>query len=501
MSNAVSSKRFTPFLSKSRFIKGMQCHKALWFQTHRPELKQEASASLQAIFDSGHEVGTLAQQLFPGGVEVPFDGVTLSDQVEQTRSLIASGIDTIYEAAFSHDNIFVKADILHRTVNGWKIGEVKSSTKAKEVYVNDAAVQYHVISGCGIPVSDIGLVLIDTGYVRHGDIDPQGLFKWVDVTEKVLSRQGAIVAEAKAQRTMLCGTEPAIDIGPHCSEPYECDFAKHCWQHIPSPSVFDFSDIGKPDAFELYRQGIIKMEDVPPTLLKWRQQLQLDGFLHNNEVVDAGAVQKFMNELWYPLVFLDFETTYMTPIPLFDGTSPYQQVPFQYSLHMQYGPDSELQHHEFLAPTHSDPREEFLNDLLAAIPEDSCILIWNVAFESKILRALAQEFPQHQERIDVIIDNMVDLMSPFRSKNIYHWQFDGSYSLKYVLPALVPELSYDSLTINNGSMASDAWLTMRESEDADEIERLRRGLLEYCHLDTLAMVKILEKMKAMVNVK
>lgn len=233
---------FIPFLSKSRFIKGMQCHKALWFQTHRPDLKLETPPEIQAIFDTGHEIGALAQQLFSGGVEVLFDGISLSDQIEQTRALIDSGAETIYEAAFSHNNIFCKADILHRTADGWKLGEVKSSTKAKDVYINDAAVQYHIITGCGIKVSNVGLVLIDTSYVRKGEIEPNKLFKWVDVTDEVLSRQENIVKEAAAQRTMLCGPEPVIDIGPHCSAPYECDYVHHCWEHIPSPSVFDFVD-------------------------------------------------------------------------------------------------------------------------------------------------------------------------------------------------------------------------------------------------------------------
>ena len=429
MSGTIPLKAFTPFLSKSRFIKGMQCHKALWFQTHRPDLKLETPPDIQAIFDVGHEIGALAQQLCPGGVEIPFDGVPLSEQIEQTRKLIESDIDTIYEAAFSHDNIFVKADILHRTAEGWRLGEVKSATKAKEVYINDVAVQYHVITGCGVPISSVDLVLIDTSYIRNGEVDPSKLFKWVDVTDKVIERQEVIIMEAAAQRSMLCDSEPLIDIGPHCSKPYECDYAHHCWQHIPSPSVFDFVDLGKPDPFKLYQQGIIKMEDVPPTSLKWRQQLQLDGILNKNQIVDEVAVQEFLDELWYPLVFLDFETTYMTPVPLFDGTRPYQQVPFQFSLHWQNEPDGELFHTEFLAPTHGDPRELFLETLLEVMPDNSCVITWNAGFEGKILGWLARNFPRRRDRINSIITNIIDLMSPYRSKNIYNWQFNGSYSL------------------------------------------------------------------------
>jgi len=494
-----SMNEYVPFLSKSRFIRGMQCHKALWLQTHRPKLKEETPPERQAIFDTGHEVGILAQQLFPGGVEVPFDGVSLSDQIEQTRRLIESGADTIYEAAFSHDNIFVKADILHRTENGWNIGEVKSATRAKDVYVNDVAVQYHVITGSGVPVSSVGLVLIDTSYVRNGDIEPHKLFKWVDVTDRVRAIQEAIVTEAEAQREMLCGSEPVMVIGPHCSDPYECDFANHCWQHIPSPSVFDFADLGKPDPFDLYRQGIHRMEDVPLSSLKWRQQLQLKGLLNKNQVIDTGAVRSFLDGLWYPLCFLDFETTYMTPVPLFDGTRPYQQVPFQFSLHILEKPGAELRHQEFLAPVGERPQMAFLQSLLASVPKDACILTWNQVFEKGRLKELAAHCPDQSEEIASIMKNIRDLMAPFRRKDIYHWQFNGSYSIKAVLPALAPELSYHELAVSNGEMAASTWLRMHHESNEEQLEEMRQQLLEYCHLDTFAMVKILEKMHELAS--
>jgi len=490
---------FTPFLSKSRFIKGLQCHKALWLQTNRPELKAETTPQQQAVFDTGHDVGLLAQQLFPGGVEVPFEGVKLSEQIRQTRELIESGAETIYEAAFSYDNVFVKADIMHRVNGRWRMGEVKSSTQAKEVYINDASVQYYVITGCGIPLESAGLVLIDTDYVRMGDVEPDKLFTWVDITAEVLDRQGMVPDEIRRQREMLLASEPVIDIGPHCSDPYACDFQDYCWAHIPSPSVFDFADIGKPNPFALYRQGIIRMEDTPRDTLGWRQELQLDGHLNRSMVVDAKAVKEFLTTLTYPLCFLDFETTYMTAVPLFDGTSPFQQVPFQFSLHIQDTATADARHIEFLHDGIDDPRKAFLQALLAGLPHNACVLTWNKAFERKILRALAEQFPQHRNRIGSILENMVDLMAPFRSKQIYHWQFDGSYSIKAVLPALVPELSYGDLTISDGGAAASAWLALRATSDAAEKEQIRKYMLAYCHLDTLAMVRILDKMREMVS--
>ncbi|MDD2364776.1 MAG: DUF2779 domain-containing protein [Desulfuromonadaceae bacterium] len=325
------------------------------------------------------------------------------------------------------------------------------------------------------------------------------LFAILDVTGEVQAKQAEVITSIAVMRVMLQGDLPQIDIGPHCSDPYECSFCGHCWQHIPENSVFDFSDHGRPDSFALYQQGILKMEDVQVERLKWRQKLQLDGLLHQKNHVDVPAVQDFLDSLWYPLCFMDFETTYMTPVPLFDGTHPYQQVPFQFSLHILEKPGSELRHHEFLAPSGSNPQISFLQSLLAVVPKVACILAWNQVFEKSRLHELAETFPDYRQEVYALTENIRDLMSPFRSKYIYHWQFDGSYSIKAVLPALVPELSYKGLAVNNGEMAANTWQQMRYENDEGRIAELRLQLLEYCHLDTLAMVRILEKMREMVG--
>jgi hypothetical protein len=487
-----------PYLSKSLFIRGLQCHKALWLHKYRPDLKDEVSPAQQAIFSAGTDVGILAQGLFPGGVEVPYEGLSPAEQLAMTREELAKGTTTIYEAAFSHDNVFVKVDILHRGKVGWELYEVKSSTGTKEVYLNDIALQYFVVTGTGLPVSKAALVHIDNSYVRQGTVDVPGLFTVVEVTDTVRQRQAEVVAELTAMRAMLYRDLPAIDIGPHCDDPYACPFTGHCWAHIPTPSVFDFADIGKPDAFDLYRRGIVRMADTPEAKLGWRQQLQLAGLLRQENRVETAAVSGFLEGLWYPLAYLDFETTYLTPVPLFDGTRPYQQVPFQFSLHWQECPDGPLHHVAYLAPAGADPQDGFLDALLAALPANACILTWNRGFEGKILTALAARNPERSTQINNLGDHLVDLMAPFRSKQIYHWGFNGSYSIKAVLPALVPELSYDGLTINNGELAAGTWLGLMETTDPQEQERLRRGLLEYCHLDTLAIVRILEKMREQV---
>lgn len=490
---------YDPYLSKTLYTKGMQCHKALWLYKYRRELMDEYSASQLAVFNVGYQVGDLALGLFPGGVMVPYDGLTAEEQLQKTREALASGEETIYEATFSHDNIFVKVDILHRGPDGWELYEVKSATKLKEQYLHDIAVQYHVLSGSGLTISKACLVHINNQYVRRGDIEVEKLFAIQDLTETIRVMQPEIVANVTAMRKMLLEDMPSIDIGPHCHTPYACSFLGHCWSHIPENSVFEFKGHGSPDPFMLYEKGIQKMEDVPSEQLGWRQKLQLNGLLHRQNHIDVDAVGSFLDSLWYPLCFMDFETSYMVPVPLFDGIRPYQQVPFQYSLHVINQPNGEIQHFEFLADELKDPQLDFLEHLLAAIPPDSCILTWNKTFEEQRLRELAAAFPERSREILAIIENLRDLMVPFRDKSLYHWRFNGSYSIKYVLPAMVEGYSYEGMEINNGEAASAAWLQMIDTSDDEERERLRRNLLQYCHLDTYGMVMILKEMRKLVT--
>ena len=335
---------------------------------------------------------------------------------------------------------------------------------------------------------------INNQYVRQGALDVHGLFSVQDITAAVIERQPLIQQQVAAMRSMLQADMPCIDIGPHCSDPYDCQFMGTCWKHVPENSVFSLRGHGV-DKFNLYRQGIVSMEDIPLDILPRDQLLQVDGTLHKKDSIDTAAIQDFLGTLRYPLCFLDFETTYMTPVPLYDGTRPYQPVPFQFSAHVLEHAGAKMQHLEYLAPAGADPRANFLQALLEAVPADACIVVYNQAFEKRILGYLREWFPQHAQRIDAMIEGMVDLMEPFRRKDVYLWPMQGSYSIKEVLPALVPELSYDALGINNGEMASSAWLALAQENDSEKVATVRAQLREYCGLDTMAMVRILERLK------
>jgi hypothetical protein len=476
-------------LSKSLILKGLQCPKALWLTKNPPAFPLPARPDLQARFDLGTKVGILAQQLFPGGGEVPYEGLTFAQQLARTRELIAGGAKVIYEASFSFSAVFVKVDILVRDGHAWQIHEVKMGTSVKDVNLDDVAVQHYVLNGCGLNVSRSFLVHIDNSYVRQGPIQVDRLFASEDISQQVLARlQGMpeIVRELRA--TLRETSEPSIDIGPHCTDPYECDFMPYCWRHIPENSVFDLRGRGI-DKFALYRQGIVRLADAPLDQLNEAQRFQAEATLERRDVADRAALRAFLDSLWYPLCHLDFET-FDTPIPPFDGVRPYQKIPFQYSLHIQQQPGAEPEHFEYLASPNVDPRRELTEQLLADIPADACVLTYNQAFEKGVLRDLAVLFPDLAEAIETRLANVRDLMVPFKKRHVYRWPMRGSYSIKDVLPALVPEMSYEGMEIANGLAAMQAYWEMCALEPGEELERLRAAMLEYCRLDTLAMVRI-----------
>jgi hypothetical protein len=487
-----ASMKKSQYLSKSLFIKGLQCHKSLYLEKHQPQLKDPMTASKEALFTGGHEVGRLARGLFPGGVEIPYGGLTHQEQIEMTRSLIEKGTKVLYEAAFSHDGVFIKADIIRWSRKGWELYEVKASNSQKDYHSDDVSVQYYVMTGCGLPVSKALIVHLDNTYVRKGNIEIDKLFAMADLTEDVVEKQSAIKAEIRNQRRMLAGGLPDISIGKYCFDPYQCDYHGHCWARIPEISVFSLKRVSF-DAYKFHQKGIIRLEDVPLDDLSSKQRFLIEAYLEKKMHVDPESVRAFLKSLRYPLCFLDFET-FMTAIPPWDGIKPWQQVPYQYSLHVLEKEGKPLKHHEYLAMPNVDPRKELMENLMRDIPDNACVVHYT-AFEKTILNGLAVWFPKYRKRIETLLDQSVDLAEPFKDKSVYLWQTLGSYSIKCILPALVSGMSYDGMEISDGEMASEAYARMCQSKDPAEIERIRKALLEYCKLDTLAMVRIVEKLK------
>ena len=488
----MSNGKRTIGLSKTSFLKGIQCSKALYLSKNLPAIGIQTDPDLEAKFQTGREVGILAQQLFPGGTVVPFSDLSATEQITKTRELIEAGAKVIYEASFSFDDIFIKADILVRTGATWEINEVKMSTSVKDPNYDDVAIQYYVVTNSGLPVSKVSIVHINNKYERQGDIDVQQLFTSEDVTELALTRQEALPKIITGLREALQGDEPAIDIGSYCSTPYPCEFVPYCWQHIPEDSIFSLKGRGI-NKFDYYRQGMVQLEDLPIDKLNNAQRFQAIATINKKDSTNPAEVKDFLDSLWYPLCHLDFET-FDTPIPPFDRTRPYQKIPFQYSLHIQEKEGDEPIHFEYLVEPGNDPRRELAEKLIAEIPKDACVLTYNQTFEKGVLKSLAEAFSDLADDINAKIENIRDLMIPFRKRDVYRWQMRGSYSIKAVLPVLVPDLSYDDLAVSDGMMAMRVYHKMCKIDDPVKLTELRKGLLEYCRLDTLAMVKILDEL-------
>ena len=485
-------------LSKSTFIRGLQCEKSLYLYKHHYKLKDPAPSSLQAVFDQGTNIGVLAQQLFPNGADAsPENHFKMVESVAKTLDFISQGETIIYEATFLYNDVLAALDILVKDQEGWKAYEVKSSTKVTETYIKDAAIQYYTISNSGIDLKDISIVHINNQYTKDGELDINQLFNIESVYDKVLAFLPRIPNEVKRLKNVIESSEiPKIDIGPHCSEPYDCDFKGTCWKNIPDYSVFDISRLNTDRKFDLYNKGVITLNqiDLGEESLNPNQVLQVQSEINGTSYIDNIKIRKFTEGLNYPLYFLDFETV-GPAVPVYDGSRPYQQLVFQYSLHIQETPISSIEHREYLANPSQDPRIGFIEQLIADCSNSGDILVYNIGFERGKLNDLIEIFPEYSNKLEGIVNRLKDLMIPFQQKWYYTPEMRGSYSIKAVLPALVPELSYNDLDIKDGGTASNTFLSMINGTFQGNIEEARRQLLEYCKLDTFAMVKILEKIR------
>lgn len=486
-------------ISKSRFVSGVQCSKKIYFEYFRNDLKLPVSESTQQIFDLGHTVGTLAQKSFPDGKDAtPEDFSDFSKSIEQTKQWIAEETETVYEATFATENTLVMLDILHRENDEiWAI-EVKSSTSVKEYHYTDSAFQYYVMSKSGYVPDRFFLMHINNQYVKNGEITSE-LFHLEDITKDIIEMQFWVEENFENLLKILeLREEPVVEIGAHCSSPFECEFTHHCWKHVPENSVFGLTRAGK-KSWHLYEEGILKLEDIPQDYhLTFSQQLQVKGIKNNESYKDLPAILDFLHTWEYPLHFFDFETIFAA-IPVLDGTRPYQQVPFQYSLHILDCEDT-ISHKEFLADPKDflnstiDPRKKMIEQMKLDFLGKGSIVTYNQSFEVGRLRELAKDFPEDSEFLFALISRIVDLLVVFNKRWYYLPEMGNSASIKFVLPAIAPEFSYSDLEISDGGSAS----TLFHSsilDDSQNTEELRENLLRYCERDTYGMVIIFEFLK------
>jgi hypothetical protein len=441
-------------LSKSTFMAGIQCQKRLYLSKFRRDLlPEEVDEQQQAIFDAGIDTGLLAQQLFPNGIDAspltPFD---YQKSVKKTQSYLMTN-DVIYEACFQYEGALCAIDILVRKDDLWYAFEVKGTNSVKPQHITDAAFQYYVMTRSGLPLGDISIVHFNSSYVRRGDLDVQALFTATSVLNDVIEQQDSVKENIGVLKAMLAAkVEPEIEVGTHCTNPYECPFIDHCWK-----------DVAEEESEELSTEA----------------------------TVDTSSLQGFVSELKYPLYYFDFETA-MYGIPPYNESSPWQALPFQYSLHKQQKPQSTCTHSEYIGDGKSDPREALILKLINDLGTKGTILAWHASFEISCLKGLIRNFPQYEKPLQSIIHRMVDLKIPFSKKWIDIPACKGSASIKVVLPVFIPELSYEDLDIQEGMTASFVYSQLQYQDEATQ-QTQQKQLLEYCKLDTFAMVRIFEK--------
>ena len=492
--------KYPHLLSKSRFVSGVQCAKKLYFERYRKELKPAITPKQQAIFDHGNFIGKMAQECFPHGIDLSsqthFD---YADAIDNTIVEMQKKTSALYEAAFYYDEVLSVLDILEHDANGdIHAIEVKSSSKMYDYYITDAALQYWVMTNAGHAPKRFSLMHINRPYVKNGAIDLKEFFTLTDITAEVVKKQAWVTKKIQALKQPLqTGLEPTQAIGGHCSKPFDCDFKTHCWGNLlDKDKVFNLSN-GRKKIWTLYEDGIVNLADIPDDFtLSHRQSCQVNGQKTGATHIDRKRIHQFLKTAVYPLYFFDFETV-NSAIPVLDGTSPYEQVGFQYSLHVMSAIGGKLAHKEFLAqaadftdPHALNPRQAMINQMKGDFGTTGSIVAFGASFEKGLIERLAEDFPADSVFLEGLNNRLVDLLTVFENAWYYTPQLGKSASIKDVLPALVPALSYDSLPINNGDLANKTFMSMIDGTFKGDVNETRTNLLAYCKLDTLAMLEI-----------
>ena len=487
------------FLSKSDYIKGIQCEKSLWFKYYEKHLKPEIDETMQAKFESGNEINDLARKYFPQGINAQEEYFDIQKSITSTKDLIKQNNQIIFEATaqIQSDKTHARIDILRKNHNGdgWDLIEVKGSTKIKPSHLNDLSFQYHIFSEAGYKIDSCLLMLINSDYVLDGELDINQLFKFEDVTQEILERQDKVKLEKQNLLAVLLNNkEPEVKIGAHCFEKDghhpQCDFKNHCFKDVPAYSIFNICHRKNTaeniiDDLNSYDINDIDVSNYP----KGIKELDIICYQENKTHLDKSQIKQWIDQLEYPLYFLDYETI-SSPIPIFNNSRPYQHIPFQFSLHIQAEEGGDLQHFEFLHKETSDPRESLIQNLIQLLKTKGSIIVYHESFEKSKNKELARDFPKYATDLEAINNRIIDLEIPFKKKYIYSPKQQSKTSIKKVLPAFT-DLNYDNMEIANGGQAMDLYLEFIKGHKVRN-EKLFEDLLDYCQLDTYAMVKLLQ---------
>lgn len=473
------------YLTTATYLNGIHCLKRLWYEEKRPEKAPPPSLYQQRLFDEHKAVKTLVYSYFPTGVHIDAEDPNVA--ARQTEVAIRRGESCLFDAAFRSNGVFVRCDILQKDPKGWRIIEIRASKKFKKEYLLKLALQKYILDTSGIPISATELILLNEACVYP---DLSNLFVGEDVSDMVNSLKQEVPGYLSTfKRVLHRDVEPNVLVGKkRCNQPHRCPYKTSCWTFVPKNSVFTIPKIKDPEAISLAENGILHLSDLPADFrLTPAQTIYVDSVLENQPTVDGAAIRQELAKLQYPIYFLDFEAD-RPAIPRFEGFKVHEEFPFQYSCHVLQ-PDGVVTHHEYLHTDTTDPRPPLLKSLLADISDRGSIVVYNLSFERRILKSLAESFPEYALALQSIIDRLWDQLRVLR-KHYEHPDFCGSKSLKAVLPVLVPSLSYKTLDIQEGGNAPAIWNLMLSANSETERQEWHRRLRAYCKLDTLAMLEI-----------
>lgn len=481
-----------PLLTKSKYMNGLQCHRLLWF-ANKKQLP-EVDLSTQHAFDQGFIFETFAVQLFP-------DGINLKDcdfkvNLNKTKELIEKK-KTIFEAGVMLDSLYSRSDVLEYK-DGWNLYEIKSTSDIKREHNPDLAFQKHMLEKLGIKINKCFVIHLNKNFIKNGVIKPKELCSITEVTEKVNMIDDIKEHIKKFKEVINEINTPDSKIGKHCNNPYTCPLHDKCFEILPEFNVTSLTNWRV--YWDLVDKGVLDIKDIPDdTKLSAKDEIIIKSINRDEPFISKDKLKNFLNTLKYPLYHFDFET-FATAVPLFDNSKPYQNIPFQYSLHIQ-NQDSKLEHFEFLYDGCEDPRPLLLEQMKENLSGEGSIVVFNKFFEISVIQKLAENFPEYKDWLLKLIDRIIDLADPFKAFYYYDKSQKGKYSIKKVLPAVTGE-SYLYLEIQNGGDASMHYFYSHikpKLELVENKEKIRKNLYKYCKLDTEGMAWILDGLKEVVK--
>jgi len=462
-----------------------------------PHLKKDYLGK-NTFYDEKKEVKKLILSFLGKGLWIK--GETVEERVEESKKAVLKKRKAIFNPVFVFDDILIEIDALIWSEKGYDIYDIKSASSLKTIFFDALALQLFVLNRLDIPTEKVILCTIHQNYTFHQKLEPEKLIEKREVRESVLERIPKITEKIETAKKALENKTMSFEkeIGKRCYFP-ECGYLEDCWKkkQVPYPSIFNLSRMDKVSKFELYSQGIKNLKDIPEEIvqkLEKKQKIQIEADRTGKPFIDSEKIKEFLDTITYPLYFLDFETV-QHPVPRFEGVKPNKHIPFQFSLHYLESETSKLKHFEFLADEKKDPRSFVAEKIVEWINPNHCILSYNSGFEKAVIRKLAEFCPQKSETLLQIAQNIKDLMQPFKNFSYYQKEMNGRYSIKSVLSALIPEESYSKLNIKNGGEATFVYKSLEYIQDEKIKMEKKKDLLDYCRLDTYAMVLILNYLK------